>query len=177
MWIFNSCKPTKKIAGTSLLLVTLFTQTAFAQTETSTARKCDSIPPLNKRIVDFAQSKLHQKVGMGECWDLAAEALEAAGAKWNHEYKFGRLIDISKECIYVGDIIQFEKVKIDYKENNTHYRESLPHHTAIVYEIEEQDEFTLIEQNTGRLGEKVGLSPLQLRNIKAGKYKIYRPVN
>jgi hypothetical protein len=137
---------------------------------------CDSVPALNKKILEFVQSKMNQKVGMGECWDLAAEALNYAGAKWDQEYKFGRQIDPSKECVLAGDIVQFSKIKIEYKENNVFYREDLSHHTAIIYEVIAQDNFILAEQNTGKLGQKVGTSPLVLKTIKSGKYKIYRPV-
>jgi len=122
------------------------------------------------------ESKLDLKVGEGECWDLAAEALNTVEAKWDHEYKFGREIDPKKECIFAGDIVQYDKVKIDYQIKNTFYHERFPEHTSIVYEVIDQESFMVAEQNTSRLGQKVGVSPLKLKNIKAGKLKFYRPV-
>jgi hypothetical protein len=137
---------------------------------------CDSVPLLNKQIVAYIDTKINQKVGEGECWDLAAEALNTVGAKWDHEYKFGREINLKHECAMPGDIMQFKNVRIDYKLNNFYYHERMPDHTAIIYEVEAQDNFNIAEQNTGRLGQKVGITPLNLNYIKSGKFKVYRPV-
>ena len=137
---------------------------------------CDSVPALNKQIVAFVESKIGQKVGEGECWDLAAEALNTTGAKWDHEYNFGREINLKTECAMPGDIMQFKNIRIDYKVNNFYYHERMADHTAIIYEVEEQDNFNIAEQNTSRLGQKVGITSLNLSYIKSGKFKIYRPV-
>ncbi len=137
---------------------------------------CDSIPALNKQILEFVNTRLNTKVGSGECWDLAAEALNALNADWNKKYEFGRKIDIKNECVYPGDIIQFNGVKVEYQDGKRHYTETLAHHTAIVYEIKEPGIFVLAHQNTAFSGRKVGLSTLNLKNITKGKTTIYRPV-
>ena len=67
----------------------------------------DSLPFLNKEIIEFTTSKIGKKVGSGECWDLAAEALDYAGAKWKRSYVYGRKVDLSEEKVLPGDIIQF----------------------------------------------------------------------
>src|SRR5689334_13502000 len=70
-------------------------------------------PALNQRVVDFVKSKVGKKVGAGECWDLAAEALNTAGARWDGLYGFGELVDWKKAEVYPGDIVQFENVDIE----------------------------------------------------------------
>ena len=161
-------------------VVSYFTFSSFSSKpyipKSSDAAICDSVPALNKRIIDFVNTRINLKVGEGESWDFVAEALDSVGAKWNHEYKFGREIDLKKECAYPGDVIQLTKIKIEYHENHTFYREEIPNHTAIIYEVISQDHFILIEQNTGKLGMKVGTSPFEIKRLKAGKFKIYRPL-
>jgi hypothetical protein len=137
---------------------------------------CDKIPPLNKKIVSFVRENIGKKVGRGECWDLAAQALNSAGAEWDQDYQFGRTIDYkAEECIFPGDIIQFENVSILYQNGNTVYSETLAHHTAIVYKVEGRGKFVLAQQNTSRHGRKVALDPIDLANIKKGSFVIYRP--
>src|SRR5262249_30866524 len=40
-----------------------------------------SLPPLNRKVLQFARDNLGKKVGNGECATLAVEALAAAGAR------------------------------------------------------------------------------------------------
>ncbi|MES2762153.1 MAG: hypothetical protein V4677_08100 [Bacteroidota bacterium] len=134
----------------------------------------DSIPEMNQKIVEFAASKLKKKVGTGECWDLASEALQSVNAKWDMKYKFGKEINYKKEPVYPGDIIQFENVVLSYEIDKKKYMEKMSHHTAIVYEVKDQNNFTLIHQNTGYTGRKVGTSPLDLSTLTKGKFKVYR---
>ncbi|MES2513620.1 MAG: hypothetical protein V4580_05720 [Bacteroidota bacterium] len=134
----------------------------------------DSIPEMNQKIVAFAASKLNKKVGTGECWDLAAEALKSINAKWDMQYKFGKEINYKKEPVYPGDIIQFENVVLTYEIDKRKYMEKMSHHTAIVYEVKGPNNFTLIHQNTGYTGRKVGTSPLDLNTLTKGKFKVFR---
>ncbi|MCK9203585.1 MAG: hypothetical protein M0P58_03990 [Bacteroidales bacterium] len=162
-----------------LLVFPVFSQisgNAFFRFPEGFSGNCDSIPPLNQQIVDFAKSNIGHTVGRGECWDLAAAALNSNGARWDKQYKFGREVRVDKECICPGDIIQFEGVKVKYQVGNRRYEESMSHHTAIIYEIKETGELVLAHQNTNFSGRKVGLSELQLKNIVRGKYTIFRPV-
>jgi hypothetical protein len=160
------------IAALSLLLAS-FTNTNFVNTN-SYIQAADSIPELNKKIVAFASSKLNKKVGTGECWDLAAEALKSVNAKWDGQYKFGKEIDYKKESVYPGDIIQFENVVLNYEIDRRKYMEKMTHHTAIVFEVKDPNNFTLIHQNTGYTGRKVGTSPLDLATLTKGKFKVFR---
>jgi hypothetical protein len=137
---------------------------------------CNEIPALNEQILKYVQTKISKKVGRGECWDLAAEALNTVGAGWDKNYGFGKIVDEKKECVFPGDIIQLEGVTIKYSKGNMHYTESMERHTAIIYAVKEKYDFTVADQNTGTSGRKVGLHPLNLRDITRGKYTIYRPV-
>ena len=86
---------------------------------------CDSIPELNLGVVHFVNSNMKKKVGRGECWDVAAEALNLLDATWDHSYVFGQEVDYQTQCIYPGDIIQFEGVTVKYDKNGIHYTETM----------------------------------------------------
>lgn len=76
---------------------------------------CDTVPELNKQIIAFVKGSLNKKIGRGECWDLAAQALNKVGADWDKNYVFGKEVAYKTECVYPGDIIQFEGIEIEYK--------------------------------------------------------------
>jgi|GEM_PF-375753 len=137
---------------------------------------CDTTPELNRKIVDLVRQQLGRTVGRGECWDLAALVLDRNGASWDGRYTFGRKVDPKKDCIYPGDIIQFEGVKIRYTRGRSVFTETMAHHTAVINEVKAKGVFVLAHQNTGTSGRKVGLSDLDLKTIIKGKYQIYRPV-
>lgn len=147
----------------------------FLFTLSSTYAQCDSVPELNKIVLDYAKSKLGKKVDRGECWDLAKAALDEAGASWDGMYKYGRKLS-KTECLSPGDIIQFENVIVEFKDGDLTYKESMQHHTSIILQVYDKDHVELIHQNTAYTGRKVGTSDLRFSNIKKGKYTIYRPV-
>ena len=136
----------------------------------------DSLPDLNREILEFVNSKMNKKVGRGECWDLAAEALNSTGAKWNGKMQFGRRLE-KGEPILPGDIIQFEGVKIKYRETNARYTQVMKHHTGIVHSMKGQRQFDMANQNTGEKGRKVSITYIDLEQITSGHYFIYRPVS
>ena len=139
----------------------------------------DTLPPLNRVIINYVETVIGKKVDRGECWDIANEALKLAGAKWDLKMKYGRLLDYKKETIFPGDIIQFKNVMVEYKtevENGTQIsRETMGQHTAIVYRVNAPGDLQLAHQNTGFSGRKVGVSRFVLANIKKGKIWVYRP--
>ena len=137
---------------------------------------CDTVPELNQKIKDLVGRQIGKTVNRGECWDVAAMALNQTGAKWDKRYEFGRKVDPEKECIYPGDFIQFEDVTIKYTEGQKVFTETMGHHTAMIYEVKAKGVFVLAHQNTGTSGRKVGLSPLDLKTITKGEYQIFRPV-
>ena len=134
----------------------------------------DTLPELNQKIISFVDSKMKKKVGRGECWDLAAEALNANGAKWNGKFKYGRQLTPG-ERILPGDLIQFEGVKIKYESSTEKYIHILKHHTGIIYTVKGDMQFDMANQNTEQHGRKVGLTFVDLEKIISGKYFIYRP--
>jgi hypothetical protein len=135
----------------------------------------DSLPDLNRSIIAFVDSKMKKKVGRGECWDLAAEALNASGAQWDGKFHFGRKLE-KGEAILPGDIIQFEGVKIKYQDGNARYTEVMKHHTGIVYSMKGERSFDMANQNTAAHGKKVSLLFVDLDQVTTGKISIYRPV-
>lgn len=137
---------------------------------------CDSIPALNQKIISYVTTTIGKKIGHGECWELAAMALNLNQASWDHKYKYGKEIIPAKECVYPGDIIQFEGVMLRFHKGSREYKETMEHHTAIIYEVKAKDVFVLIHQNTAFSGRKVGLSELDLKTVARGKIRMYRPV-
>jgi hypothetical protein len=145
------------------LLLSLLLVSAKAQTVLTPA-------PVTQKILAFCERNKDKKVGKGECWDLAKEALDASGADWTAPYGFGTELK-KKEAVQAGDIIQFEKVRIEYPDGSW---KELPHHTAIVYKVLAPGKFTMAEQNAN--GKRfVTFSELDLNYLKKGKYTIYRP--
>jgi|SRR6056297_1764868 len=136
----------------------------------------NKIPESNAIIVEYVHSVIGEKVGRGECWDLASEALEKADAEWNGKYTYGELLSLKTDTILPGDIIHFTNVKMKYERNDTLFTEKMKNHTAIVYKVKKINQiFTIAEQNTSK-GRFVTTSKLEIENIIKGKIKIYRPV-
>jgi hypothetical protein len=159
------------------LLTLIFLCSAYTDSRRSAGYPpCDQVPELNSKMLDFVRAQLNKKVGRGECWDLAAQGLNTIGASWDKKYGFGREVNPLKDCVYPGDIIQFEGVEIQYQKKNTIYRETLEHHTAVIFAVRGTGLYTTAEQNTSTHGKKVGLSQLELKNVLKGSYKVFRPV-
>ncbi|MFT6245366.1 MAG: hypothetical protein ACJA0U_002395 [Salibacteraceae bacterium] len=142
----------------------------------SFSQDCDSIPEINKKIVKLAKKKIGKKVDRGECWDLAKYVLDETDAEWDKFEVYGELINWKKDCIKPGDIIQFEKIKLEWEDGNATYNEEMKHHTAVVHKVISEDLILVLHQNTAEFGRKVGSSKLRLDAIKKGKLYIYRPV-
>lgn len=162
----------RKLLYFSIILFFISFSTGIAQ---------NKIPRLNAGIVKYVSSVIGTTVGRGECWDLADQALIKNNARFDKSsqktlYIFGKEYDPQNENVYPGDIIQFKNVVVSYKKGNMMFTENFPHHTAIVYEVVNDHQFKLAHQNTGLFGRKVGISELDLENVKKGKLRFYRPV-
>lgn len=109
-------------------------------------------PVLNTKVLQYAQSKMGQKVGRGECWDLANEALGAAGAKQPGRngyatYVFGSQVALTS--VKPGDILQFENVNFKHTDKNGSWStNSFPHHTAVVRSVS-GGTISILHQNVG----------------------------
>jgi hypothetical protein len=160
----------KYLIGNFFLLIFYFP--AFTQHE---------LPATNQRIIKYINEVIGDRVGRGECWDLADEALKRSHAKFDKSsekslYIFGREYNPGKENIIPGDIIQFKNVVVKYRKGNAIMTETMSHHTAIVYEVLNERKIMLAHQNTSRMGKKVGISQLDLDSIQKGKLFFYRPI-
>ena len=124
------------------------------------------IPRKNKKILKFATEHTGKKVGNGECWTLADEAYKDSKASrpTNDVYVWGDELDIEKDAIYPGDILQIFP----------HAKKGSSQHTAIIYEVLGQKKFRLIEQNWS--GKKVTIRTTTHQELLK-KYKVfyYRP--
>lgn len=139
-----------------------------------TTEPCDAIPTLNQNILTFINANLNKKIGRGECWDLAAQALNTHHAKWDGMYSYGTKVDYKSECVYPGDIIQFDRVVVEYKSDGEVIRGEMAQHTALIYEVQSTGKFVIAHQNYNN-NRKVILTPLNMESIKKGKAIIYRP--
>jgi len=141
----------------------------------------NDIPDVNNRVISYVKTVIGSTVGRGECWDLADQALTSADAQFDKTsqstiYTFGKLYNPEKEKVLPGDIIQFENVKVSYKDDNMIFTENYKHHTAIVYDVKENGSLRLAHQNTSFGGRKVALSEFNSENVKKGKLLFYHPI-
>lgn len=149
------------------------------------------VPPQGSvcdRVLEFARSKLGQKVGDGECSALAAAALRYAGATkrgraWGEE--LGSIGDVRP-----GDILQFEGVTFVrnlVREDGAvlTLNFAMPHHTAIVSGVGKRGKnlrVKVLHQNAGFEGvpederRVVQEWTLDTAEMKGGKVRAYRPV-
>jgi len=141
----------------------------------------DSLPAVNKGVVAFVREHMGEQVGRGECWDLAAEALNIAGAKWDGDYGFGRKVDPERELVLPGDIVQFERVEFQWEEGREVHTIRMPHHTAVVLEVPGKggratDAYVIAQQNTQETGRRTGTGELVLSRRSKGRIVFFRPV-
>jgi hypothetical protein len=144
--------------------------------------------PINEKVVEFARSKLGQRVGNGECTALAVEALRHSGARlpgpgrgaWGHELE-------SLRDIRPGDILQFENAGFVRKRLRDDgalvtLTFSFPHHTAIVARVRKHGPkpvWVILHQNAGVEGSDkkvVQEWTIDLAEKTGGTVKAYRPV-
>jgi len=119
------------------------------------------------QITTFASTRSGQTVGTGECFDLADQALRAAGAKSAADfgtvtptanYVWGRAVTLA--TLQAGDIIQFSHYSYTVTTTTTVTNadgssstdtqvdtQSRPHHTAMVLSVGANGAVTVWEQN------------------------------
>jgi hypothetical protein len=151
---------------------------------------CAMDAPIGDQVVQFAHSRLGQKVGNGECTSLAAAALRECGAKrpdtirgiWGDEIK-------SLRDLRPGDILQFEDAVFITHENRDDgavltLTASYPHHTAIVERVRKRGPkpvLVILHQNASVAGgdddQKIVKEwTLDMAKKRRGTVKAYRPV-
>ncbi len=167
----------RTIIFASLLIASIGASASVDRDVTSTFfAEPDSVPALNQKVIEFVKANMSKKVGRGECWDLAANALEHAGAQWDGSYGFGSPVDPVKDQVFPGDIVQFENVVTQDRSGNVKREEKMPKHTAIIYRVVQPGVYDIAHQNTDVTGRKVGTSRFVLDHVVRGKVMIYRPV-
>ncbi|HEY9682928.1 MAG TPA: CHAP domain-containing protein [Oculatellaceae cyanobacterium] len=132
-------------------------------------------PELNVRVANYAVEHLGTKVGNGECWTLAEEALVAAGAQPARGYVFGREL-APNETWQPGDIIQFTGCQFveSQPQRTVEFTLGAPEHTAIVYALT-NGTVTILQQNVN--GDKrVQTQTIDFSKMTGGHYKVYSPV-
>ena len=141
------------------------------------------LPDLNAKVIEYVNQNMGKKVSRGECWDLAAGALAYSKAYFDRSSMktittYGKQLNPKKDEILPGDMIQFKKVKMKWKEGNATYESALgmPDHTAIVYKVNGPGDYEIAHQNTSDWGKKVGVNNLKLERVTGGSMKFYRPV-
>ena len=116
---------------------------------------------LGAQIVTFAVSKAGQRVGDGQCFALADQALKALGARSaadfgtvtaDADYKWGTQVSLAD--VRPGDIVQFRKFESTRRDDaeDGGFKEftnerGAPQHTAIVVSVDGHGLLTVIEQN------------------------------
>jgi len=128
---------------------------------------------INKKILNFVDTTFNKTIGRGECWDLAQQALDINSADWRRTTLFGKRLDINKDKILPGDIVQMYNVKLKYKNKIEYF--GLPKHTAIIYKVIDNKNFILAHQNVG--GKRFVIkSPFNMKYMVSGTVEFYRPI-
>ena len=154
----------------------------------------ESIPDLNRAVLDFARASIGKAVGDGQCTSLAVAALQNAGARRpvfngdrDADYEWGELVatltpdDHRAAAILPGDLIQCRDVRIVTVRKtgrSIHTRTLIfPHHTAIVAAVS-GPVVKVLHQNFGNGPQQrlVASESLRLDDLKAGTLWVYRPV-
>lgn len=128
------------------------------------------ITELQRDVVNFAADNIGRKIGRGECWDLADQALRAAGAEPPKGYTFGTPIPLDE--IQPGDILQFTAARFD--EPGYWTIMGMPNHTAVVHAVGDTRAFILQQNFDGK--RYVTTYDLNLNNLTAGRLEAFRPV-
>lgn len=128
-------------------------------------------PSLGQQVHSWARSRVGQRVGTGECFDLADRALRDAGARTaedygavtpDADYQWGDSIALAQ--VQAGDVLQFRNSSVTVRvvvtrvrtfrdgsteesEEETYQTYERPHHTAIVSGRSGSGRLQVLEQN------------------------------
>ncbi len=128
------------------------------------------ISEIQREVVNFAADNIGKRIGRGECWDLADQALRAAGAEPPRGYTFGDRIPLNE--IQPGDILQFTSARFD--EPGYWTIMGMPNHTAVVHAVGDTRAFILQQNFDGK--RYVTTYDLNLNNQTSGQIEAFRPV-
>jgi hypothetical protein len=148
-------------------------------------------PPLNQAILNFARRKFGAKVEKGTCYDLAAAAYQAAGARldppggMNEDYVWGQAVGTftpgqfsDSGNLIPGDVFQFRDAHLSYDYKASHFTANYAHHTAIVNSVN-GTVVEILEQHTsqGKSGRRLFVTKrvIDLSGLDQGTVRAYRP--
>jgi hypothetical protein len=127
---------------------------------------------LNQKVAHWSAGKVGQQLGRGECWDLANQALKAAGASSStttgadDDYVWGTAVTLNQ--VLPGDILQFRDYSVktttttrstfdddSWLEETKTDTEEREHHTAVVSRALSPFALEILEQNAPPTGRRV----------------------
>jgi CHAP domain len=115
------------------------------------------------QVLAFAQNRLGERVGGGQCFDLVDAALRSAGHRSaadygalspRADYVWGTAVQLGQ--LLPGDVVQFSNYRMlvhvatrstDGSSSFADEQSERPHHTAIVESVGQNGEVTVLEQN------------------------------
>lgn len=159
----------------------------------------------NQNIINYVKSQVGKRVfaelpnALGECWDLAFQALKEAKAKTPHDFGAGNMYKWSSKTVTLdqaqpGDIIQYQNLKMEVTTFladggftiNT-FSIGLPRHTAIIKAVGANGKVEVYEQNMDGVKHTAcneyylvpgtydsGTTKITVKK-KGGSYTVYRP--
>jgi hypothetical protein len=131
--------------------------------------------PVATRILDFVKLHEGKKVGSGECADLAAMALQHAGAPIPGNYIWGTPVTDFMQNARPGDVLQFRNVLLVHEIDGGIMKETMALHTAIITDVLGPGHFQIAHQNVSGKRKTI-YTTLDLNNLKRGKVLCYRPI-
>eukprot|EP00730_Choanoeca_flexa_P013189 TRINITY_DN5048_c0_g1_i1.p1 TRINITY_DN5048_c0_g1~~TRINITY_DN5048_c0_g1_i1.p1 ORF type:complete len:372 (+),score=21.23 TRINITY_DN5048_c0_g1_i1:193-1308(+) len=127
-------------------------------------------------MVAFCKARIGQRVGNGECWTLARDAVDSVGAREVLGRNYGQMVQ--RFLAKPGDVLEFKQCRFEWTEGrSTHWMEAgHPNHTAIIYRVEGGGNvFHVYEQNVN--GKKhVMQGTYHADRLVSGALEVWRPV-
>jgi hypothetical protein len=125
---------------------------------------------VNQAVVNYARSVVGQRIGNGQCTELATAALQAAGARPAQSYNWGERLNGTNE-LQPGDILQMFSASFSYPDGRQAW--STGPHTAVVVSVRGST-IEVLEQNVA--GSPVQRGTYDMNCMTAGRMEYYRPV-
>ena len=163
-------------------------------------RKCANGSRYSDKVATWCESNMGHKVGDGECWTLAHEALLAIAAQCTSRGQepcmasqsliHGHILysyipakssypeprgGVIEAGVARGDVMQFLKAKFRSKDGRSWSSAGDPDHTAVVTEVERDGVLKVVEQNSGGV-KKVVQAAYDMEELVEGEVRIFRAV-
>lgn len=188
----------RRTLGVAVAVVLAAGLSAAAQQPKKKGKAKDEPNPVNAKVVEFAQKKLGEQVGNGECWTLAHEAVRSAGAKSSPAYrdspgkgdyvwgtpeyaveaKDGTATETGSAAkVRPGQIVQFRDAKFaGRRPGGGTYTMTFPHHTAVVQTVSPDGKTVGILHQNHNGKKTVAELTLPLADLQSGWLRVYQPL-